>query len=97
MDTIKEYFKNKTEEITFIELKEDVRLGIKGYPLDSSIPLPIITETLVHEIKEGALKEESSKINITNFFIIGNLSWYFENSDKYCLAINVPIMIHYSR
>lgn len=58
MDIIKEYFKKRTENITFIELKENTRLGIKGYPVNSSIPLPIITETLVHEIKEGALKEE---------------------------------------
>lgn len=58
MDIIKEYLKKKTENITFIELKEDVRLGIKGYPVSGNIPLPIITETLVSEIKEGALKEE---------------------------------------
>ncbi len=58
MKSIKNYFKNKTENITFIELKEDVRLGIKGYPIGSDIPLPIITDTLVREIKEGTLKEE---------------------------------------
>lgn len=58
MNIIEEYFKNKTENITFIELKEDARLGIKGYPINNRIPLPIITETLVHEIKEGTLREE---------------------------------------
>ena len=58
MDMIKEYFKKKTENITFIELKESASLGIKGYPVNSSIPLPIITDVLVEEIKAGKLEEE---------------------------------------
>ena len=73
MDIIKEYFKNKTENITFIELKEDARLGIKAYPLNSSIPLPIIIETLVSEIKEGTLKEEMKLVHIIEgiIYLIG--------------------------
>lgn len=58
MDNIKKYFKEKTENVTFIELREDTKLGIKGYSIESNIPLPIITETLVEEIKKGTLKEE---------------------------------------
>lgn len=69
MDIIREYFKKKTENITFIELKDDVRLGIKGYPINSNIPLPIITETLVKEIKEGALKEEMKLSHIVEAII----------------------------
>ena len=73
MDMIKEYFKKKTENITFIELKESASLGIKGYPVNSSIPLPIITETLVAEIKKGSLKEEMELSHIIEgiIYIIG--------------------------
>ena len=73
MDIIKEYFKAKTENITFIELKEEARYAIKGYPVNSSMPLPIITETLVEEIKEGSLKEEMQLSHIIEgiIYLIG--------------------------
>lgn len=58
MNIIKDYFKNKTESITFIELKEDITVEIKGYPINSNIPLPITTDILVQEMKEGNLEEE---------------------------------------
>lgn len=58
MNNIKNFFKSRTEDITFIELKKDITVGIEGYPLGKDIPLPIITKTLVDEIKEGSLKEE---------------------------------------
>lgn len=69
MDIVKDYFKNRTEDITFIQLKEDITLEIKGYPIDSNIPLPIITKTLVNEIKEGALKEEMKLSHIVEGII----------------------------
>lgn len=84
MDIIREYFKKKTENITFIELKDDVRLGIKGYPLNSSIPLPMVTETLVDEIKEGSLKEEMKLSHIIEgiIYLIG-VDEEFEYNEDY--------------
>jgi tetratricopeptide (TPR) repeat protein len=58
MDIIKEYFKSKTGNVTFIELKDDITVDIKGYPINSYIPLPITTDNLVQELKEGKLEEE---------------------------------------
>lgn len=58
MNIINEYFKKKTENVTFIELKDDITVDIKGYPINSYIPLPITTDSLVQELKTGNLEEE---------------------------------------
>lgn len=58
MDIINEYFKKMADKVAFVELKEDATVNIKGYPRDKSIPLPILTDVLVNEVKEGNLEEE---------------------------------------
>ncbi|MBU5257406.1 tetratricopeptide repeat protein [Tissierella praeacuta] len=58
MDFVNDYFKKKTNKITFIELKKGARINIKGYPIDKDIPLPILTDVLVSEIIEGNMEEE---------------------------------------
>ena len=58
MDTIKDYFKNKTEDITFIELKDDISVDIKGYPINNQIPLPITAKSLIQEMEKGTLEDE---------------------------------------
>ena len=58
MDFVKEYFKKKTDKLSFIELKENASLEIKGYPSDKHIPLPIVTDNLINEIEKGNLEEE---------------------------------------
>ncbi|MDR7856448.1 tetratricopeptide repeat protein [Tissierella sp.] len=63
MDIINDYFKKKTDKVTFVELKEEAVVDIKGYPRDKLIPLPILTDVLVSEIKEGNLEDE---INLTH-------------------------------
>lgn len=63
MEIINEYFKKNTDKVTFIELKDDAKLSIDGYSIEDDIPLPMITEELIDEIKEGNLEE---KIKLTN-------------------------------
>lgn len=58
MDKINNYFKEYTKNLTFIELKDNSQLNIKGYLVSSSMPLPIITEVLIKEVKDGNLAEE---------------------------------------
>ena len=55
MDALEKYFKKKTEDISFMELK------------DKDLPLPIITDKLVKEIKMGNLEDEIDQ----KFFIEG--------------------------
>lgn len=69
MDHIDEYFKKHTEKISFIELKDNRRLNIEGYDINDDIPLPILTEDLIKEIKEGNLEEEISMSNIIDGII----------------------------
>lgn len=57
MDIVNNYFKKKTDEIIFIELKEDANIKIEGYP-EYNIPLPLMTKSLVKEINESNLEEE---------------------------------------
>ncbi len=56
--SVKEYLKQKTENLSFIELMKDSYVDINGYRLTSDIPLPIIINELITEIKEGRAQEE---------------------------------------
>ncbi|MBU5440232.1 tetratricopeptide repeat protein [Tissierella sp. MSJ-40] len=58
MDLINKYFKNKANNITFIELRQNSSIKINDYTIKEDIPLPIITDTLVKEIKSGNVEEE---------------------------------------
>ncbi len=63
MDKINKYFEKFTKDLTFIELKDNTTLSINGYIVDEHVPMPIITESLLKEVKEGNIEEE---INLSN-------------------------------
>lgn len=58
MGNIDKYFNKFAKDLTFIELKDNTSLDVNGYIVDSNIPLPIITESLIKEVKEGNIEEE---------------------------------------
>lgn len=58
MKVIDKYFKDKTDNLTFIELKENSFIELKGYVIKDHVPLPILTEGLIKGIKEGIYEEE---------------------------------------
>lgn len=58
MDNINKYFEKFTKDLTFIELKDKASLDINGYIVESNTPMPIITESLIREVKEGNIEEE---------------------------------------
>ena len=58
MKTIDKYFKDKTDNLTFIELKENSFVELKGYIIKDHVPLPILTEGLIKGIKEGIYEDE---------------------------------------
>lgn len=62
MSFVNEYFKKKTDKLSFFEIKENATLRIKGYPSGKYIPLPIKTDVLIKEVEKGNLEEE---INIS--------------------------------
>lgn len=58
MDAIDKYFKDKTEKLTFIELKENSFIELKDYTIKDNLPLPILASELIKGIKEGEYQEE---------------------------------------
>lgn len=58
MKTIDKHFLKKTEKVSFIQLRKGTKIDVGDYTIDDDIPLPIITDTLIKEIKEGKLQEE---------------------------------------
>lgn len=84
MDIINDYFKKKADEISFFQPRENATLGIKGYPSNKHIPLPIITDVLIKEIEEGNIEEEIKLSHIIDgiIFLIG-IDRSFPNIDDY--------------
>ncbi len=58
MDIIDKYFKSKTENITFIELKENSFIELEDYTIKDHIPLPILASELIKGIQEGEYQDE---------------------------------------
>ncbi|KGG79623.1 hypothetical protein Y919_10945 [Caloranaerobacter azorensis H53214] len=58
MRGIEKFFKEKTENLTFIELKSSANTKFNKFKLDSNIPLPILVDELITEIKERRAQDE---------------------------------------
>ncbi|RKD32573.1 tetratricopeptide repeat protein [Thermohalobacter berrensis] len=58
MKSVNEYFKEKTENLSFIELKPGSFIDINGYKITDEIPLPIVIDELITEIKERRAQDE---------------------------------------
>lgn len=58
MDTINHYFLEKTYKVSFIELKKGTHIDIGDYVIEDDLPLPIVTDTLLKEAKDGNIEEE---------------------------------------
>lgn len=58
MNYIDKQLKDKTENISFIQIKEDSNIKIKGIDL-TNLPLPILVDGLVEEVKEKSGEEIS--------------------------------------
>lgn len=52
MRVSEEYFNSKTEEISFISLREDKTLELKDLTLDKDLPLPVVTNRLLTELNK---------------------------------------------
>lgn len=83
MDRLENYFKKKTENISFIELKEDTFVDVNGYRVTSDIPLPIVVGELINEIKSGD-DEEVGFLNMINgmIYTIG-VDHEFKHAESY--------------
>ncbi|WP_352417818.1 tetratricopeptide repeat protein [Proteiniborus sp.] len=73
MKSLDEYFIRKTEDISFIEIKPDSLVYINNYRIGAEVPLPLIVDELISEIKEGTAKDEVKVSSIINgmIYLIG--------------------------
>ena len=60
MDRLEEYFKEKTKNLTFIELKEESYIELKDYIVKDNVPLPLLASGLIKGIQEGRYVDEIS-------------------------------------
>lgn len=74
MNNLEKLFKEKTNDISFLELKENASIKISNYIVRDELPLPVITNTLVEDIKEGNLEEEINLSNVIEgiIYLIGS-------------------------
>ena len=84
MHTVDEYFLKKTDKVSFVELKKGASFRIKDCLVGDDIPLPIVTETLITEIKEGDITEELQVAHIIEgiIYILG-LDCNFKYNEQY--------------
>lgn len=73
MKDLQDYFLDKAENISFIEIKPDSMVYIKDYKIGHEVPLPLIVDELINEIKKGTAKDEVKVSSIINgmIYIIG--------------------------
>ncbi|MBS4535301.1 tetratricopeptide repeat protein [Clostridium sp. D2Q-14] len=80
---IDEYFKEKTENIYFIQLKNDFKLK-EGIEFDSKIPIPLVANNLLKEIKEGDASEEIKfKYIIEGIIYLLGIDFDFKHRKEY--------------
>lgn len=95
MELIDKYFKEKTKDLTFIELKDTSKIRIKDFIIEDEIPLPIVTGQLIKNIKEGGLEEEINVSYIIDGIIhligIDNNFPYIEEYKGILLSYNEDI------
>ncbi len=84
MNTVNEYFIKMTDKISFVQLKEGTVFKIKDYVIGDDIPLPIVTDTLISEIKEGNLTEELKVMHLIEgiIYILG-IDYNFKHNEQY--------------
>lgn len=83
MNYIDNYFRNKTKDLTFIELKEDSHIDLNGYKL-GQIPLPILVDKFIKEIQEGNLEKEINlKDTIDGIIYTMGIDYEFPHIEEY--------------
>lgn len=56
----KKYFSEKVKNISFVQLKDGAEISLNDYLIDSSLPLPVITDNLLSELSSIEAKNEIS-------------------------------------
>lgn len=84
MFNINDYLKKNADKVSFIELKPGEVIRVNSHTVSSETPLPIMTETLVEEVKRGNPQDEVKFSNMVNgmIYTIG-MDTDFKYRDEY--------------
>ncbi|NLJ97889.1 MAG: tetratricopeptide repeat protein [Tissierellia bacterium] len=84
MKTINKYFLDKTDKVSFIELKKGARVDVGDYTIEDDLPLPIVTDTLLKEVNDGAIENEFKASHLIEgiIYILG-IDRDFKYKDEY--------------
>lgn len=85
MNTVDEFFLKMTDKVSFVQLKKGAAFKIRDYLVEDDIPLPIVTATLIDEIKEGDIVEELKVMHLIEgiIYILGiDLNFKYNNQYK---------------
>lgn len=66
MAIMDEYFKQKTNNISFIETKPGTYIDVNGYKITEEVPLPIVVDDLLKEVQASDDAEEIKFISFIN-------------------------------
>ncbi len=66
MEKMDAYFKQKTKNISFIEVKEGTYIDVNGYRVTEEIPLPIVVDDLLDEVQASDDGEEIKFVSFVN-------------------------------
>ncbi|HLR20948.1 MAG TPA: tetratricopeptide repeat protein [Tissierellaceae bacterium] len=73
MELIEKYFRDKVENVNFLEFKDALNIEAKNMTIKKDLPLPIILDDFIEGIKEGEVDEEIDLTYIIDgiIYIIG--------------------------
>lgn len=93
MELIEKYFRDKVDNVKFIEFKDSLRIQDKSMVIKEDLPLPIVMDDFIKGIKEGEVGED---INLS--YIIDGII-YIMGVDKEFPYINeyTDILIKYDQ
>ncbi|MTI49486.1 tetratricopeptide repeat protein [Sporosalibacterium faouarense] len=81
---VNQYLRNKSENLSFIQLKKGSDVNVNGYKISNELPLPMVIDELVNEIKEGKAQQEiQMKSIIEGMIYILGVDPDFKHTDEY--------------
>ena len=84
MKIVDDYFLKKTDKVTFVQLRKGTTINVGNYIIKDHIPLPIETNILIEEIKDGNIEEELKVSHLIDgvIYILG-IDKDFKYKDEY--------------
>lgn len=91
MDLLENIFRKEASKVGFIELKKDTKIKIGNIEIDDKLPLPVIQDNILQDIKKEAMNSELENLSeaITLDYVVDGIIYLlgsdneFKNIDVY--------------